>query len=101
MAKKPTPRTKGEIITALAEVGSISKKQAGEIYEALLEITYAGSQDPKGFTLPGLGKFIKEDRPARKGRNPATNEEIMIKARTVVKFRLSKAASDAILGNVK
>ncbi len=97
MAKKATPRTKSEIMTALAEAGEITKKQAGVIYETLLSIAYAGAKDPKGFTLPGLGKLIKVKRPARKGRNPATGEAIKIPAKTVVKFRLAKAAKDAVL----
>jgi DNA-binding protein HU-beta len=98
MAKKATPKTKSEILTALAEAAEISKKQAGTVYEALLTIAYVGAKDPKGIVLPGLGKLIKVKRPARKGRNPATGAEIKIPAKTVVKFRLAKAAKDAVLG---
>jgi len=97
MAKKATPRTKSEIMAALAEAGGITKKQAGTVYETLLSIAYAGAKDPKGIMLPGLGKLIKVKRPARKGRNPATGEAIKIPAKTVVKFRLAKAAKDAVL----
>ena len=98
MAKKATPRTKSEIMAAIAEAGEISKKQAAVIYDTLLNIAYAGAKDPKGITLPGLGKLIKVKRAARTGRNPATGETIKIKAKTVVKFRLAKAAKDAVLG---
>ena len=98
MAKKATPKTKSEIMAALAEAGEISKKQAGALYDTLLTIAYAGAKDPKGIMLPGLGKLIKVKRPARKGRNPATGEAIKIPAKTVVKFRLAKAAKDAVLG---
>ena len=98
MAKKATPRTKSEIMAAIAEAGEISKKQAAAIYDTLLNIAYAGAKDPKGITLPGLGKLIKVKRAARTGRNPATGETIKIKAKTVVKFRLAKAAKDAVLG---
>ena len=98
MAKKTTPKTKSEIMTALAEAAEISKKQAVAAYDALLKIAYAGAKDPTGITLPGLGKLIKVKRNARKGRNPATGETITIKAKTVVKFRLAKAAKDAVLG---
>jgi len=97
MAKKPTPRTKSEIIAALAEAGEIDKKQAVAIYGRLLEIAYAGAKNPEGITLPGLGKLIKQKRPKRKGRNPATGEEITIAAKTVVKFRIAKACKDAIV----
>ncbi len=96
MAKK-TPRTKNEIMTALAEVGGITKKQATEIYDELLKIAYAGAKDKKGFVLPGIGKLIKKDRKARWGRNPATGEKIKIAAKKVVKFTVCKACKDAVL----
>lgn len=97
MAKKATPRTKSEIMTALAEATEISKKQAAAVYDELLKIAYAGAKDPKGLMLPGLGKLIKVKSKARMGRNPATGEQIKIPAKTVVKFRLAKAAKDAVL----
>ncbi len=97
MAKKATPKTKSEIMAALAAAGDISKKQAGLIYETLLNIAYAGAKDPKGIMLPGLGKLIKVKRPARMGRNPATGAQIKIPAKTVAKFRLAKAAKDAVM----
>ena len=45
------------------------------------------------FTIPGLGKLAKAER---KERNPQTGEEIKIAAKTTVKFRIAKAAADAI-----
>jgi DNA-binding protein HU-beta len=50
------------------------------------------------FTLPGLGKLEPVYRKANIGRNPATGETIQIPAKRVVKFRVAKAAKDAILG---
>lgn len=97
MAKKTTPRTKSEIIAALAEAGEIEKKQAAAVYARLLEVAYAGAKKPEGIMLPGLGKLIKQKRPRRKGRNPATGEAITIAAKTVVKFRIAKACKDAIV----
>lgn len=61
-----------------------------------LELGYKGAKD--GFTVPGLGKLVKVRRSARTGRNPATSEAIKIKAKTVLKFRIAKAAKAAILG---
>jgi DNA-binding protein HU-beta len=49
------------------------------------------------FTLPGLGKRVLVNRKARVGRNSATGETIQINAKRVVKFRVAKAAKDAIL----
>jgi DNA-binding protein HU-beta len=48
------------------------------------------------FVIPGLGRLVKAERKARMGRNPQTGETIKIKAKTVVKFRVAKAAKDTI-----
>ena len=97
MAKK-VPATKSEIMAALAEAAGISKKQAVAAYEKLLAIAYEGAKGPKGIMLPGLGKVLKAKSKARMGRNPATGAAIKIPARTKAKFRLCKAAKDAIRG---
>ena len=49
------------------------------------------------FVLPGIGRLVRVDRKARMGRNPATGESIKIPAKKVVKFRVAKAAKDAIV----
>ena len=49
------------------------------------------------FVLPGIGRLVRVDRKARMGRNPATGEPIKIAAKKVVKFRVAKAAKDAIV----
>ena len=97
MAKKSTPKTKSEILAALAEAAEITRKQASVAYDTLLAVAYAGAKEPKGIMLPGLGKLIKQKRAARTGRNPATGAAIKIPAKTVAKFRLAKAAKDAVL----
>jgi DNA-binding protein HU-beta len=88
-------KTKSQIIAGVAEAADISKKQAKAALEALAEMAYKGAKD--GFTVPGLGKLVKVKRKARMGRNPATGETIKIKAKTVLKFRIAKAAKDAVL----
>ena len=89
------PKTKSEILAGIDEAAGMSKKQAAAALEALVNMAYKGAKD--GFTLPGLGKLVLVQRKARKGRNPATGAEIMIPAKKVVKFRLAKAAKDAVL----
>jgi len=89
------PMTKSQIIKGLADKVGISKKQAKAAIEALLEMAYQGAKD--GFTIPGLGKLVKVQRKARIGRNPKTGEQIQIPAKTVLKFRIAKAAKDAVL----
>ena len=70
--------------------------QAVQTIEALVALAYKNAK--KSFTIPGLGKLILVNRKARMGRNPATGEAIKIPAKRVVKFRVAKAAKDAILG---
>jgi DNA-binding protein HU-beta len=91
--------TKSEIAAHIAEKNNISKKQAVEILEHVAELAYKHAKD--SFTIPGLGKLVLVNRKARIGRNPATGETIQIKAKKVVKFRVAKAAKDAILGAKK
>ena len=88
--------TKTQIAAELAERNLISKKQAIEILEHLATLTCKHAKD--SFSVPGLGKLVLVDRKARVGRNPATGETIQIKAKKVVKLRVSKAAKDAIPG---
>lgn len=89
-------KTKSQIIAQLAEDADISKAQAKAALESLAAQAYEGAGD--GFTIPGIGKLVKVDRAARTGRNPATGETIQIPAKTVLKFRIAKAAKDAVLG---
>jgi len=49
------------------------------------------------FVLPGIGRLVRVDRKARMGRNLATGEAIKTPAKKVVKFRVAKAAKDAIV----
>ena len=85
-----------QIAAALAEKAEISKKQAVAILEEIASLAY--KQAKNSFTLPGIGKLVLVNRKARMGRNPATGEAIKIPAKKVVKFRVAKAAKDAILG---
>ncbi len=88
--------SKSQLTAALAEKVGLTKKQAGEILAALADLAY--KQAKNTFTLPGIGKLVLVNRAARMGRNPKTGEQIQIPAKRVVKFRVAKAAKDAILG---
>jgi DNA-binding protein HU-beta len=89
--------SKSQIAAAIADKNGLSKKQATEILEHIAALAYKHAKDT--FTLPGIGKLVLKDRAARMGRNPKTGEAIQIKAKRVVKFRVAKAAKDAILGS--
>jgi DNA-binding protein HU-beta len=88
--------SKSAIAGVLAEKVGTSKKQATAFLASLADLAYA--QAKNSFTVPGLGKLVLVNRKARMGRNPATGEAIKIPAKKVVKFRVAKAAKDAILG---
>jgi DNA-binding protein HU-beta len=89
--------TKSQIAATLAERVGISKKQSVQYLEELSNLAYKEAKNM--FTLPGLGKLVLVNRAARQGRNPATGETIQIPAKRVVKFRVAKAAKEAILGS--
>lgn len=89
--------TKSALLGALAEKTALSKKQVAMFLEELSGMAYKEVKKTGMFVLPGFGKMVKVKRAARMGRNPATGEQIKIAAKTVVKFRLAKAAKDAVL----
>jgi DNA-binding protein HU-beta len=88
--------SKSEIAAEIATKNNLTKKAAEEILESIAQLAYQNAKNT--FTLPGLGKLVLVNRKARMGRNPATGETIKIPAKKVVKFRVAKAAKDAILG---
>jgi DNA-binding protein HU-beta len=98
MAKKTATKkmSKSQVAGALADKVDITKKQSKQYLEELASL--ACKEAKNTFTLPGLGKLVLVNRKARMGRNPATGEAIRIPAKRVVRFRVSKACKDAILG---
>jgi DNA-binding protein HU-beta len=88
--------SKSQVAASVAEKAGLTKKQASEILEHICQLAYKNAKNT--FTLPGLGKLVLVNRAARIGRNPKTGEQIQIPAKRVVKFRVAKAAKDAILG---
>lgn len=107
MAKAaPKPPTKTEIYTNIAEETGLTKKQVGEVFDALegqIEKSLTGRGAPKMFTLPGLCKITVQNKPAtkeREGINPFTGEPTIFKAKpakNVVKIRPLKKLKDMVL----
>jgi DNA-binding protein HU-beta len=95
MPKKPM--TKTEIVTLVAEKFELTKTTSKAIIDELSALAAKETKGTGEFTLPGIGKLVKQKRKARKGRNPATGEQIKIPAKTVVKMRLAKAFKDAVV----
>lgn len=97
MATAKKAMTKTQVIQHFADKFELTKKDSKMILEELAALAVAQTAKLGEFTIPGIGKIVKQKRKARKGRNPATGESIKIPAKTVVKMRLSKTCKDAIV----
>jgi len=94
---KATPIKKSQIISELANKLEISKKDVNTFLETFVELAYKETKKNGAFIIPGVGKLVLKRTKKRKGRNPATGQEIEIPAKTVVKFSLFKACKEAIV----
>jgi DNA-binding protein HU-beta len=88
--------TKTQLVRNLAEKIDVNNKTAAAFLEHLADTAIKETKKTGVFVVPGIGRLVKAHRKARMGRNPQTGKPIKIKARTVVKFRVAKAAKDAI-----
>src|SRR5437899_8893534 len=88
--------TKTQLVRHIAEKGRTNNETAAAFLEHLADTAVKETKKSGIFVVPGLGRLVKAHRKARMGRNPQTGEAIQIKAKTVVKFRVAKAAKDAI-----
>ena len=89
--------TQTQLVKSLAERCEVSNKAAREFLDTLATLAVGEVKKNGVFVLPGIGRLVRVDRKARIGRNPATGESIKIPAKKVVKFRVAKAAKDAIV----
>jgi len=94
--------TKSQIAATVAEQVGVTKKQAVETLDLVAQLAY--QQAKNTFTLPGLGKLVLVNRPARTMTmqfGPKKGQTVKVPAKKAVKFRVAKAAKDAILGAKK
>lgn len=89
--------TQSQIVQALAQKCDVTKKAAGVLMSTLAQTAIAEVKKNGIFVMPGIGRLVRVDRKARMGRNPATGATIKIPAKKVVKFRVAKAAKEAIV----
>ena len=89
--------TQTQLVRALAEHCEVPNKTARTMLDSLSGLAISEVKKNGMFVLPGLGRLVRVDRKARMGRNPATGEAIKIPAKKAVKFRVAKAAKDAIV----
>ena len=89
--------TQTQLVKKLAEVCAVNNKAAKLFLDNLAGLATSEAKKNGVFVLPGIGRLVLVNRKARTGRNPATGEAIKIPAKKVVKFRVAKAAKDAIV----
>ena len=90
--------TKANIVEALAEQNGYPKNQSFEMIETLLEIVKRTLESGEDVLVSGFGKFCIKTKHERRGRNPATGEDMMLEPRRVVTFRCSPKLRDKING---
>jgi len=89
--------TKNDIVTRTYELG-FTKKKSVEIIESLLEIIKGTLEKGEDVLISGFGKFCVKQKKQRRGRNPATGDDLTLKERKVVTFKCSGKLRDKING---
>ncbi|MBW2107398.1 MAG: integration host factor subunit alpha [Deltaproteobacteria bacterium] len=90
--------TKDNIVASVHDELGVPKNQATWIVEALLEIMKRTLESGENVLISGFGKFCVKDKRQRRGRNPQTAEEIVLRPRRIVTFRCSGVLRDKING---
>lgn len=90
--------TKVHIITSIQNQLNIPKNRSSEIVESLLEIIKSTLESGEDVLISGFGKFCVKEKGERRGRNPATGEDLMLAPRKVVTFRCSGKLRDRVNG---
>jgi integration host factor subunit alpha len=90
--------TKHGIVEQVYNELGFPRNQSVEIVESLLEIIKSTLESGEDVLLSGFGKFCVNDKKERKGRNPATGEDAILRARRVVTFKCSGKLRDRVNG---
>jgi nucleoid DNA-binding protein len=89
--------TKSQLVEQLAEKAALTKQQANQVLESLVDLVVAHVKAGDPVKIPGLGTFKKRETKARTGRNPQTGQEIQIPARKKAAFTVAKSFKEAVL----
>ena len=81
--------TKADIVEAVQSKLGLPKNQSTDIVESLLEIIKSTLEGGDDVLVSGFGKFCVNNKSERRGRNPATGEDLMLAPRRVVTFKCS------------
>lgn len=81
--------TKAHIIEAVTDQNGFPKKQSSETIEILLKIIKGTLESGEDVLISGFGKLCVREKKERRGRNPATGEDLILAPRRVVTFKCS------------
>ncbi|MFO8084224.1 MAG: integration host factor subunit alpha [Desulfobacterales bacterium] len=81
--------TKADIIEAVQKQIGLSKKECADLVEHLLESMKKALENDSDILISGFGKFCVNQKKARRGRNPASGEDMILEERRVVTFKCS------------
>ena len=90
--------TKSQITDAIADQNGFTKKQSSKTVETILEIIKSKLATGDDVLISGFGKFCVHEKRERRGRNPATGEDMMLRQRRVVTFKCSGKLRDKVNG---
>jgi integration host factor subunit alpha len=90
--------TKVQIVNSIANQIGFPKNHSSEILEALLEIIKRSLESGDDVLITGFGKFCVKEKGERRGRNPSTGEDMMLRPRKVVTFRWSSKLKERLNG---
>jgi len=90
--------TKAQIVELIRNQTGFPKNRSSEIIEILLEIIKSTLESGEDVLISNFGKFCVNQKDKRKGRNPATGEDMMLAPRKVVTFTCSGKLRDMING---
>ena len=88
--------TKADIVEAVANQNGYTIIRSFELIEILLEIIKSSLESGEDILISGFGKFCVSEKKARKGRNPATGEVMMLAPRKIITFRCSRKLRNKI-----
>jgi len=91
--------TKSQIINKIKNRNGYTKKESTDVVETLLEIMKETLESGEDVLISGFGKFSVKEKAERKGRNPATDEDMMLAPRKVVTFKCSGKLREKVSGS--
>jgi integration host factor subunit alpha len=90
--------TKNDIVARLQTELGFTKSQSIQVTESLIEVIKASLESGDDVLVTGFGKFCVKEKKRRKGRNPATGEDLMLEPRKVVTFKYSGSLRKRVNG---